>query len=87
MQLYINSITPDSVMRCKKGSDELLKYMELINPQVYENHIYYDVFIQLPDDFSISCKHQGSDEILIVTMSKLGDLELNTKDYRQVILI
>ena len=87
MNCYINCITPDKIMRCKKGSEELLNYIELINPQIYESQIFYDVLIALPEDFSIQTKYRGKDEHVIIKLSKLGDIELDVKDYRDITLL
>lgn len=87
MNCYINCITPDKIMRAKKGSEELLNYIELVNPQMYENQIFYDVLIALPEDYSIGCKYRGKDEHIIIKLSKLGDIELNVKDYRDITLL
>ena len=87
MTLVINCITADKLLRCKKGSEELLNYVQLINPQVYESQIFYDVLVALPEDYSITSKFRGKEEYITIKLSKLGDMELNTKDYRDISLI
>ena len=85
MQLYINCITAEKIMTCKKDP-EVNQYLKLINPQSMGGMILFDVVIQLPDDFNISTKHEGIDDIVIISLSKLGTIELNTKDFRDLTL-
>lgn len=87
MDMYINCITPDSFIRAKKGSEELLQYVELVNPQVYGTQIFYDILVKLPEDYSISSKYKCKDERVVIQLSKLGALELDVKDFRNITLL
>lgn len=87
MDMIIASVSADTIMRAKKGSQEAVKHMTLINPQMYGNEILFDVHISLPDNFSISCRHEGKRDMLIIQLSNLGDVELDTQDFRDVQLI
>lgn len=87
MDMYINCITPDSFIRAKKGSEELLQYVELVNPQVYGTQIFYDILVKLPEDYSVSSKYNGKDERVVIQLSKLGALELDVKDFRNITLL
>lgn len=89
MVMYINCISADNIMRCKKGSEEVLKHVTLTNPQIYQvdairSDILFDVAIDLPDNYNISSFYKGSDEYIKISLSKLGDMELNTKDFRDI---
>lgn len=68
-------------MRCKKTSEELLDYVELYNPRECNNQIYYDVMVILPDDYTITSKICDRNEYVVITLSKLGNIEINTKDF------
>lgn len=85
MQLYVNCITAEKIMFCKKDP-EVNQYIKLINPQSMGGVISFDAVIQLPDDFNISVKHEGIDTIVVIALSKLGCMELNTKDFRDLTL-
>lgn len=87
MEMLINSVSAETVMKCKKGSQEAVQHMRLINPQMYGNEILFDVHVTLPDNFSITCKHEGKCDKLIIQLSNLGDIELDTKDFRDVYLM
>ena len=89
MNLYINCISADNIMRCKKGSEEVLKHVTLTNPQIYQvdvmrSDILFDVLIELPDNYMITSYYNGNDEYIKISLSKLGDIELNTKDFRDI---
>ena len=43
-----------------------------------------DIHITLPDGFTISKRSEGVEEFLVVSLSKLGSFELNTRAYRDV---
>lgn len=87
MDMYINCITPDSFIRAKKGSEELLQYVELVNPQIYDTQVFYDVLVKLPEDYKVSSKYRGKDELISIELSKLGSLELDVKDFRNITLL
>lgn len=86
MKLLINCISADNIMRCKKDSMEVLKHLTLINPQCYENQILFDVAVDLPDNYSITSRYEGKEEFLTIQLSLLGNIELNTKDFREIII-
>ena len=87
MQLYINCITADKILKCKRNDDEVIKRIKLINPQYMENEVYFDVIVMLPDNFNISNKHECNEDYLVISLSNLGNMELNVKDFRDVTLI
>lgn len=86
MQLYINQISADKIMRSKKTSDQILQHITLINPQYYEGIVLFDVHILLPDNYSIYSRYEGKDEKLVISLSKLGSMELDVKDFRNITL-
>ena len=83
MNLYITCISAEKIMSCKKDP-EINQHIKLVNPQCMGGVILFDAVIQLPDDFNITSKHNGIEDIIVVTLSKLGTLELNTRDYRDL---
>lgn len=87
MTLTINSVTADSILRCKKDSQEVLKHIRLVNPQVYDTEILFDVVVDLPDNYSISSKYEGYEDFIVITLSNLGHIELNTKEFRDIIIM
>ena len=42
------------------------------------------MIIDLPTDYKISGKTEGINEYIIIQLSKLGTIELNTKDFRDI---
>jgi len=70
-------------MRCKK-SDEVMDHIQLINPMSFEGGVLFDMIIDLPTDYKISGKTEGINEYIIIQLSKLGTIELNTKDFRDI---
>ena len=46
--------------------------------------ILFDVLIELPDNYMITSYYNGNDEYIKISLSKLGDIELNTKDFRDI---
>lgn len=89
MELYINCVNADNIMRCKKDNLEVMQYVTLINPQYagYDDSIMFDMRIKLPEDYSISSRFEGNDEFLVIKLSKIGSIELNTRDFRDVTII
>ena len=85
MQIYITGISAENIMSCKKDP-EVNQYIKLVNPQCMGGIIMFDAVIQLPDTFNISIKHEGIEDIIVIELSKLGSMELNTKDYRDLTL-
>ena len=83
MKLFINWITADSVWKCKK-SDEVMEHIRLINPMSYEGGILFDMIIDLPDDWKIEGVQEGLNTFIVITLSKLGTLKLNTIDFRDI---
>ena len=83
MQLYVTCISAEKIMSCKK-SPEVNQHIKLVNPQCMGGTILFDAVIQLPDDFTITSKHEGIEDIIIVSLSKLGTIELNTRDHRDL---
>lgn len=83
MKVYINWVSADTVMRCKK-SDEVMDHIQLINPMSFEGGVLFDMIIDLPTDYKISGKTEGINEYIIIQLSKLGVIELNTKDFRDI---
>ena len=83
MKLYINWISADTVMRCKK-SVEVMDHIQLINPMSFEGSVLFDMIVDLPTDYKISGKTEGVNEYIIIQLSKLGTIELNTKDFRDI---
>lgn len=86
MQLYINSISADKILRCKRTSDEVLKHITLVNPQYYEGEVLFDVHITLPDNYNITSKYVGKAEHIYIQLSNLGDIELDVMDFRSITL-
>lgn len=87
MQLYINCVTADKILKCKRNSEEVLKRLKLINPQYMENEVYFDVAVNLPDNFNITNKHEGVEDFITICLSNLGNIELNVKDFRDITLL
>lgn len=85
MQLYVSCISAENIMNCKKNT-EVNQYIKLVNPQCMGGTILFDAVIQLPDSFNISQKHDGIENIIEISLSKLGTIELNTRDYRDLTL-
>ena len=83
MKLYINWVSADTVMRCKK-SEEVMDHIQLINPMSFEGGVLFDMIIDLPTDYNISGKTEGINEYIIIQLSKLGTIEMNTKDFRDI---
>lgn len=83
MKLYINWVSADTVMRCKK-SEEVMDHIQLINPMSFEGGVLFDMIVDLPTDYKISGKTEGINEYIIIQLSKLGAIELNTKDFRDI---
>lgn len=83
MKVYINWVSADTVMRCKK-SEEVMDHIQLINPMSFEGGVLFDMIIDLPTDYKISGKTEGINEYIIIQLSKLGTIELNTKDFRDI---
>lgn len=86
MTLYINCVTAEKIMSCKKDP-EINQYMELVNPQYMEGIILFDVKINLPDNFTVTSRQEGIDDYISITLSKLGTIELNTRDYRDLLIM
>lgn len=86
MQLMINCVTADNIMRCKKDGSEVIQHLKLINPQCYENEILFDVVVDLPFNYTISSRYEGKEELVTVQLSHLGSIELNCKDFREMII-
>lgn len=86
MQLYINTISADKILRCKRTSDEVLQHITLVNPQYYEGEVLFDVHITLPESYSINSRYDGKKEYVQIILSNLGDIELDTMDYRCITL-
>ena len=86
MQLYVNCITADTALRFKKDSEEVVKHITLVNPQCFEGNILFDMQITLPDNFSVSRKYDGYKELMIITLGNIGTIELDTKDFRDIII-
>ena len=86
MELYVNCVSADKIMRCKKDNLEVMQYVTLVNPQYmgYDESIMFDMRITLPDDYNINSKFDGNDEYVVIKLSKLGNIELNTKDFRTI---
>ena len=89
MELYINCVSADNIMRCKKDNLDVMQYVTLVNPQYmgYDTTVMFDMHIRLPEDYSITSKFEGNDEYLVIKLSKIGSLELNTKDFRDVTIV
>ena len=83
MKAYINWVSADTVMRCKK-SEEVMDHIQLINPMSFEGGVLFDMIIDLPDGYSISGRIEGISEYIVIKLSKLGTIELNTKDFRDI---
>lgn len=83
MQLYISCMSAEKIMSCKKDP-ECNEHIKLVNPQSMGGVILFDAVIQLPDDFKITSKHEGIEDIVVISLSKLGCIELNTKDFRDL---
>ena len=86
MQLYINSVTADKILKCKKDNEEVVKRLRLINPQYSEGDVYFDVAVSLPDNFTITNKYEGMEDFIIINLSNLGKIELNVKDFRDILI-
>lgn len=86
MKLYINWVSADTVMRCKK-SEEVMDRIQLINPMSFEGGVLFDMIIDLPEGYSISGRTEGLNEYIIIKMSKLGTIEMNTKDFRDMTIV
>ena len=86
MQLYINSISADKILRCKRSADEILKHITLVNPQYYEGEVLFDVHITLPYNYIITSKYEGKAEHLYIQLSNLGSMELDVMDFRSITL-
>lgn len=86
MQLYINSVTADKILKCKKDNEEVVKRLKLINPQYSEGDVYFDVAVSLPDNFTITNKHEGMEDFIFIYLSNLGKIELNVKDFRDILI-
>lgn len=86
MQLYINCVSADKILQCKKDNEEVVKRLKLINPQYAEGEVFFDVAVNLPDNFTITNKHEGVDNFIIIYLSNLGKIELNVKDFRDILL-
>ena len=86
MFLYINCISAEKIMNCKKDP-EVNQHIELVNPQYMEGIILFDVKINLPDNFTITTRQEGIDDYICICLSKLGIIELNTRDYRDLLIM
>ena len=88
MQLSINCVNAEKIMRCKKDNLEVMHYVTLVNPQYagYDSSIMFDMQVSLPDDYKICSKIDGNSEYLVITLSKIGNIELDTKDFRDITL-
>ena len=86
MNLYINCVSANNIMRCKKDNLDVMQYVTLINPQYmgYDETIMFDMYINLPEDYNINSRFEGNDEYIVIKLSKIGSLELNTKDFRDI---
>lgn len=86
MQLYINCITADKVLQCKKDNEEVIKRLKLVNPQYSEGVVFFDVVVNLPENFSIMNRMEGMDQFIIIMLSNLGSIKLNVNDFRDILL-
>ena len=59
----------------------------LVNPQYMEGIILFDIKVDLPENFTISSRQEGISDIITITLSKMGSIELNTADYRDLTLL
>lgn len=90
MELSINCISADSIMRARKNNDEIMRRMTIGNPQVYalpdEGVIYFDLKIKLTEGYSINVRYEGDEEYIKIKLSNLGDLELKRSDFREMVI-
>lgn len=84
MQLLINNVSANDLFFIKRDSEEIKKHINIVNTQCYGGVIMCDIHITLPDGFTISKRSEGVEEFLVVSLSKLGSFELNTRAYRDV---
>ena len=86
MQAYINCVAADKILKCKKDNEEVVKRLKLINPQYVEGEVFFDVAVSLPDQFAITSKHEGMEEYVTIQLSHQGTIELNVKDFRDILI-
>lgn len=87
MQLLINCVEANKIFSCKKDTDDIIKHIELVNPQYMNGSVLFDILVHLPDSFTIGSRLDGMEKYITVTLNKLGSFELNTKDFRDIILL
>ena len=83
MKIIVSWITAETVIKCKKDP-AVMDRIQLVNPMSYEGIVLFDMLINLPDDYTISGKIDGINEYVVITLSKLGSIEINTKDFRDI---
>lgn len=90
MELSINCISADAIMRARKDSDEVMRRMTISNPQFYalpdEGVIFFDLKIILTEGYSITSRFEGETEFIKIKLSNLGDLELKRSDFREMVI-
>lgn len=84
MQLIISSVEANKIFFIKKDSDEITKYIEVVNPQYIGGSVLFDIHVNLPDNFNITTRLDGIEQYIVITLGKLGSFELNVKDYRDL---
>ena len=87
MQLLINCVEANKIFSCKKESEDIIKHIELVNPQYMNGGVLFDILVSLPDSFTIGSRLDGVEEYITITLNKLGSFELNTKDFRDITLL
>lgn len=87
MQIIFTSVTADSVMQANK-SPEVVQHMKLINAQMtYEDSLLFDLVVFPTDDFTITKTADGNKDKIRLTLSKLGFIELNVNEYRDLMIM
>ena len=87
MQLLINCVEANKIFSCKKDTEDVIKHIELVNPQYLNGSVLFDILVHLPDSFTIGSRLDGLEEYVTITLNKLGSFELNTKDFRDITLL
>lgn len=87
MQIIFTSVTADSVMQANK-SPEIVQHLKLQNAQMnYDGALLFDLVVYPTDDFTINKSTDGTKEKIRVILSKLGYIELNVNEFRDLMIM
>lgn len=88
MKVYLKDVTINSMLKAKTSCEEVISHIKLVFPQMLEDGtLIYDAEIDVTsNEFSISNKWEGNNEVLVLDIHSVGVLQLNTADFSHVVI-